>query len=1443
MYDTENPVPRNGEGRRRRPTAAFRNISVGAGALTAGAGVGYAGLKAGKAAEEWGRSSPVAIGRAAKVKTVGAWKKLRTILKLKSQLREIQLAAGDYARKYLIDDPLLAKPGDPGFDPELDREVKAALLHRHPPELSERAKGRVARQLKREGAYLKSGFAKTETPLSGKRFMPMVKIVRPYHDIRSGISRQKAETTKPPKPGEAPPPDFLPPQKGKVGVRSSSTEVGAPRGDLWDYREASKPTNVKYIYPERVHPHDRPKLSREEVSVRGRQYRDPLASHQARVQAGMTPDLTQTRENPIKGLPEKYLPKAVDIEERRKAQVIRDTLAHRLRALRTETITPMRDIRRKYLGLRKGTMSESSKQKLWAKSESMGDFPIAPQALYKKHQKPRINPMVPILPSHGLMTPFKPVAEHEVDPRVIHSANQKLRARISEVTKGHEQAAESIRQNIHDRLHERYAKVQSSKLLRETSKRLTNETFHPNRVGLGLEGWEAKNLAEDTGTSPEWIHAQHKEYSRRIKLTTGGGEEKIRRAMNLSLFKGIAGAPEPPVKHTYPILKSLGKKAGVGAGIAGALGLGAYAAHKLWKRKETRFAVPGGALKALREKLKGKLGHELAIGTALTGGITAADVATSAIFPGHGQTRKQAAWEGAKRGAIYGSVLSGVEPLIRIPLSRKLAMASKAKEIQFQKWATLHFEDPDIPSPWNKRKRLSVAQDRYRKVIREREIQRKEANLAKSAVAGAAVGGLLHHKVGLRLNPALAVGAATGLGLQTAALLHGRRTKDPYGEESIASKRIERVPYQAGSVAAAGLAAHHLYKSAKKAKLFSVKSGRVIRFQQFIPSDDPTPWHQKVITGWIRHPKSRVQTASKWIGRGIRAHEDIKLPKTASGEVITERGRVRQPEWQKPYVKRALYTGAAVGGLGGLALLGRHYKQSAEVAGKVLAGGARMSDLSQGERFALNVTSGNWLRAIKAGAKSKFPKVSAGVKRLGGIRGELHNIKEDLYRRGNTAIEERVGAITGATTKTDPHTGEIAGVSIINPAKAKEDAARLQAHADQVKQYEDKVRKKLEKVKASQKSRAALEKILKPPEEKFSSRVKEIRFQGDEPGYVKVKPHYRKPRSPQPRTKRQRFREGALIGTAIAGTGIGAGAGIAWDASRRSAAEKIEKKVAQRLAEIAIKQSSHLHVASALLDDLISFQTPSKAEMKRRSGEKGTKRSRTLDVITGGSIGAGLGGGVGALSGIKDIKKKPPGSPKWFDPFKRFRPGSGEEDLTHADYGSTLGIAHQGDLAQDIGGEEWKRLGEHESPAGAFQKGALTEGEKAARRGLTKEFKRSKRIFKRGVIGAGIGAAALGAPFLKKPYASGQGREAAGKQAGAKIGRQIGGFAGLGTGAYLARHAPNPLAVFGGLGAGAIVGNLAGARFGGAIGARTKRRESRSIKSLSAILDEIISLD
>jgi hypothetical protein len=229
------------------------------------------------------------------------------------------------------------------------------------------------------------------------------------------------------------------------------------------------------------------------------------------------------------------------------------------------------------------------------------------------------------------------------------------------------------------------------------------------------------------------------------------------------------------------------------------------------------------------------------------------------------------------------------------------------------------------------------------------------------------------------------------------------------------------------------------------------------------------------------------------------------------------------------------------------------------------------------------------------------------------------------------------------------------------------------------------------------------------------------------------------------------------------------------------------------------------------------------------------------DIAAGGSIGAGVGGIAGGLSGLSEPIKKDPGAPpkpKWYDPFKRFRPGAGEHEGGHVDYGSTLSRFAPGD--EDIAGEDWKHHEEHHEVGEAFQKGAVSRSELESRRALQKHFARSKRIFKRGAIGAGIGAAVLGAPFLKKPFPSGRGRESVGKKTGVQLGAQAELLAGW-IAVIATKH---PAGCIGGIVTGVAAGAHLGGRFGGAIGARTKRRGkyAPTTKELSARLDDIIAL-
>jgi hypothetical protein len=505
-------------------------------------------------------------------------------------------------------------------------------------------------------------------------------------------------------------------------------------------------------------------------------------------------------------------------------------------------------------------------------------------------------------------------------------------------------------------------------------------------------------------------------------------------------------------------------------------------------------------------------------------------------------------------------------------------LQSRIKEIKFQEWATLHFEDPDIPSPWNKKRRLTVAQDRYRKVIREREIERHEANIGKSALTGAALGGVIHHKLGTRLIPSLAVGAGAGLAAQTAAMIHGHGTKDPYGEASISGKRIERLPYQVGGLAAAGLVGHSLYKSARKVKLFSSPS-RLIHFQWMPTEDNRVPWHVKETKRWLQHPQSRVEWAQKWGARAGRIKKDIGLPQTKKGKIVDERGRERTPEWKKDWFKRSVYGGAAVAGLVGVGVLGRRIGTSAGEAARLIDKGAKIGELTPWQRMSANIASKNVFRAGKESISSKFPTATKGVRKMGGLRQEFHDVYNDLLRKGNTAIESRAGTITGVTKKIDRKTGKASAYQFVNPAEAKENLVVSQAREGKLTEAVEQEKRRRTKIRKGQIGRSAMDFLTQPPKsgpENLSVLLDDlIQFQDQEPGYVKVKPHYRKERRYKTQDERwdnvrrkQQSREGALFGGLIATGGLGAAGGILYKGHSQKAAEDMEQRVADQLAQI-----------------------------------------------------------------------------------------------------------------------------------------------------------------------------------------------------------------------------------------------------------------------------------
>lgn len=267
------------------------------------------------------------------------------------------------------------------------------------------------------------------------------------------------------------------------------------------------------------------------------------------------------------------------------------------------------------------------------------------------------------------------------------------------------------------------------------------------------------------------------------------------------------------------------------------------------------------------------------------------------------------------------------------------------------------------------------------------------------------------------------------------------------------------------------------------------------------------------------------------------------------------------------------------------------------------------------------------------------------------------------------------------------------------------------------------------------------------------------------------------------------------------------------------------------LAALGIWGASKLFSAKGA-KGLIQFNDTqlSKAEKKRRDGEKGSSRSRAIDTIGAGIIGAGLGGAAGHSIGSIDgghIKKVR----KWIDsdPFKGFRPG---DDLGAPDDGvASTSTMRSND--HDHAGNEWKHDPNKKEPiksGGEFKTGRLNREELRARAALQKRFASAKRARTGGRIGAATGAALLAAPMLfRKPYPKGGGRETEGKKTGAKIGASIGGIIGIGASRM------NPAVIGPAFIGGLLIGGKLGSSIGGAIGSRVKRPEGKNtVTAMSA---------
>lgn len=446
---------------------------------------------------------------------------------------------------------------------------------------------------------------------------------------------------------------------------------------------------------------------------------------------------------------------------------------------------------------------------------------------------------------------------------------------------------------------------------------------------------------------------------------------------------------------------------------------------------------------------------------------------------------------GAIGGAATGLIGTGLN--LFKPKKKKHEMISKLRLIRFQ--------DDDYGAYMRPPSRAQVVRDRYMKQIHAREIDRANKHYLRSAGAGAALGLALRKTMPLR--QAAGVGALAGLGAQYAARRLAKSTKDPFGEETYAGKRLEKAPSIIGAGAAGIIGVRKLLKGIKSVKLSA--RNKLIRFQEE-PEDEFTQryqkWaHRKLYAKRVRKPTRVAEDVKKWYGRVSRFKRDIQIHRSGVPN-LDERGRPRRPEWDKPWVKALIGTAAIASPF--VAYKGlRKIIQSVPVESRIgqwresfargdyLKGVAQKVSQSKPAKFYQGVKSDVKKIISKPVAKPKYESSimtpSGGLKSKGAIAREEEEVaaKQEIYRHAQPKPDvggfPREGRVPNAPPGTQPYGWKPPP----KPPKSGASPEVKQKWMEQNRKYWEEQRKTAHERKRGE-------------EERFRSKLKLIQFQYDD---------------------------------------------------------------------------------------------------------------------------------------------------------------------------------------------------------------------------------------------------------------------------------------------------------------------------------------------------------
>jgi hypothetical protein len=442
-------------------------------------------------------------------------------------------------------------------------------------------------------------------------------------------------------------------------------------------------------------------------------------------------------------------------------------------------------------------------------------------------------------------------------------------------------------------------------------------------ISKGLESG-AKKAAQDRGPI---LRAAHEEVKRAQK--SGRKEVERQRRRNIHYLLGGAG---------------VGAAAGAGAGWVA-------------KPREQRYMAK---LREIRfdDKRRGTFGHDVATG-ALEGGLVGPF--TEPIFaklqgrmperilkggwPAFGKKALIGAGLGAASTALVGAGVHAIGiTRQRRKTNQKLdqlrqqypnsGFSSMSKLIEFIGRRPV-LTDVDI-APVDRQRGtgspIRVVKDRYSKEIINREHNRRDANYARTAAAGAALGALFKNKLKMPIGRAVLVGA--GAGAATQAVVRNVVTKhmtDPFGEKTVAAKRIDLAPWVGGGAVAAGVGVHRLYKRSplaqKVVRKYFRANGKLITFarrEAMVDDEGFTQAERKQQERWVygrrRKTYPAAQALVQKVQRGSRILESAG--ESISGTApLDSKGRPKKKEWEKKWFQGALLATGVAGGIAGISML------------------------------------------------------------------------------------------------------------------------------------------------------------------------------------------------------------------------------------------------------------------------------------------------------------------------------------------------------------------------------------------------------------------------------------------------------------------------------------------------------------------------------------------